>query len=356
MSKIYELPNVERISDEASLWLSRLDRGLSAREEKEFQRWMVRDKRHRDTLFHMATYWDKMDSLSRLSDLFPPAAPKSRFTLAHAAGLAVLAAGFILSWVLLQAPAGSSSQQVASAAGSYETAIGKSALVELPDSSKAMLNTGTLIRTRYSDTRRYIVLERGEAHFTVAKDADRPFIVHAGGKVIQAVGTAFNVKLQSDNQVALVVTEGRVAIGDNPNPFAADENMEAVPILLSENAATVSQGEAATLDVGAIHIEKMAPEKIVTNLSWQDGNIVFEGETLEEAIDEISRYTTVEFEIIDDRIRGVRVAGVFKSGDINGLLMTLYENFDIPSLRVGEGRIQLALSAEGDANPVKPKM
>jgi len=155
MSKIYELPNVERISDEASLWLSRLDRGLSAREEKEFQRWMVRDKRHRDTLFHMATYWDKMDSLSRLSDLFPPAAPKSRFTLAHAAGLAVLAAGFILSWVLLQAPAGSSSQQVASAAGSYETAIGKSALVELPDSSKAMLNTGTLIRTRYSDTRRY---------------------------------------------------------------------------------------------------------------------------------------------------------------------------------------------------------
>jgi len=201
-----------------------------------------------------------------------------------------------------------------------------------------------------------IVLERGEAHFTVAKDADRPFIVHAGGKVIQAVGTAFNVKLQSDNQVALVVTEGRVAIGDNPNPFAADENMEAVPILLSENAATVSQGEAATLDVGAIHIEKMAPEKIVTNLSWQDGNIVFEGETLEEAIDEISRYTTVEFEIIDDRIRGVRVAGVFKSGDINGLLMTLYENFDIASLRVGEGRIQLALSAEGDANPVKPKM
>src|SRR5690606_5816750 len=137
---------------------------------------------------------------------------------------------------------GSSSQQVVSSAGSYETAIGKSALVELPDSSKAILNTGTLIRTRYSDTRRYIVLERGEAHFTVAKDAGRPFIVHAGGKVIQAVRTAFNVKLQSDNQVALVVTEGRVAIGDNPNPFAADENMEAVPILLSEKAATVSQG------------------------------------------------------------------------------------------------------------------
>jgi len=346
MSKIYELPNMERISDEASLWLAKLDRGLSVREEKEFQHWMVRDRRHRETLFRMAKYWDKMDSLSRLSDLFPPTAPKNPFVFARAAGLAVLAAGLVLSWVLLQAPASTSSQQVVSGAGIYETAVGKSALVDLPDSSKALLNTDTLIHTRYSGTQRYIVLERGEAHFTVAKDSGRPFIVHAGGKIIQAVGTAFNVKLQQDNQVALVVTEGRVAVGANPNPFVSGEKMDVPSVVLSKNSATVSQGEAAVLDIGEFRIEKISPEKLVANLSWRDGNIIFEGETLQEALDEISRYTTMEIDIVDDRIRNVRVAGVFKSGDIDGLLMTLHENFDIASLRAGDGRIQLALSTE----------
>ena len=67
----------------------------------------------------------------------------------------------------------------------------------------------------------------------------------------------------------------------------------------------------------------------------------FREKTLEEAIHEISRYTSVEFEILDDNIRAVRVAGLFKAGDINGLLLTLRENFQIPSQRVGTERVLL---------------
>ena len=51
----------------------------------------------------------------------------------------------------------------------------------------------------------------GEAYFTVAKNPGRPFVVAAGGVGVRAVGTAFNVRLDSD-AVEVLVTEGRVQV------------------------------------------------------------------------------------------------------------------------------------------------
>ena len=53
---------------------------------------------------------------------------------------------------------------------------------------------------------------RGEAHFQVAKNANRPFVVQAGAVEFRAVGTAFDVQLGA-TQVQMIVTEGRVAGG-----------------------------------------------------------------------------------------------------------------------------------------------
>lgn len=359
MSKIYKFPDQDRVSDEASLWLAQLDRGLSAQESQELQRWMVRDRRHRETLFQMAELWDKMDSLSRLSDLFPPATlkPQPRFAFAHAAGLALVLAGLILGWLLLQPQGFFLREEVL--AGVYETAIGESSLVELPDKSEVLLNTGTLMHMRYSDAQRHIVLERGEAYFTVAKDKDRPFVVHAGGRTIQAIGTAFNVRLREDKRVALLVTEGRVAVSessDRPDRYARPESTETAAILQSRNATTWPQREAVTPDTQEIQIETIALEQMAIDLSWKKGNIVFNGETLEKAIHEISRYTTVKFEIVDEQIKQLRVAGMFKSGDIDGLLMTLHENFDIASRQVEEGHILLGINREENEAPITPRM
>jgi transmembrane sensor len=56
-----------------------------------------------------------------------------------------------------------------------------------------------------------VVLERGEAHFQVAKNPARPFVVVARGVEIRAVGTAFSVGLES-TRVEVLVTEGQVAV------------------------------------------------------------------------------------------------------------------------------------------------
>ncbi len=48
-------------------------------------------------------------------------------------------------------------------------------------------------------------LEAGEAHFAVAPDAARPFVVRVGGVAVRAVGTAFNVRYAADGAVEVTV-------------------------------------------------------------------------------------------------------------------------------------------------------
>ena len=79
-------------------------------------------------------------------------------------------------------------------------------------------------------------------------------------------------------------------------------------------------------------------------LSWQRGSLFFQGETLEQAMLEIARYTDQHLVIIDASIRDTRVGGRFKTDDINGLLQSLVKSLNI-KMEEGEGS-QLLFSAK----------
>ena len=351
MNKIHEFPNQDKVHSEAGEWLAKLDRGLSDDERVNLQKWLFESKENRTVLFDMAELWDKMDSLSRLSDLFPDVSrqrhPAWRYSLAATLALAI--AGLVFMQLTERADrVEPSSSRVAAESLQlptedfdefYETSVGEYSSVNLPDGSGVILNTNSLIKVNYTATERYILLSRGEAHFTIAEDVSRPLTVHAGNRFIRAVGTAFNVEISRHNIVEIIVTEGRIIIVEKPGP-GNDGNPPNV-IMMAQDAPVVSEGEAAILDATNAQIRKIAPEEVAVDLSWREGNLIFQGETLEEAIHEISRYTSVEFEILDESIKAVRVAGLFKAGDINGLLLTLRENFQIPSQRVGTERVLL---------------
>ena len=73
----------------------------------------------------------------------------------------------------------------------------------------------------------------------------------------------------------------------------------------------------------------LEPEEIEVQLSWRSGNLIFRGESLATAVYEVGRYTSVEFVIKMRNCDGVRVAGLFKTGDVSGFLSSLEANFDI---------------------------
>jgi transmembrane sensor len=334
-----------RLND-ASYWIAKLDRDLTKSEKKQLSQWLSIDVLNIEVLFEVAQMWDKMDDLSRLSDIFPQTDVKQKQTRNT---IVAIAASVIVALTLMLyqnggylLPFDHNTSSIVAMQTSYQTSVGESNTINLPDSSKIVLNTNSFVQVKYTQNSRIIELLRGEIHIDVAHDTSRPLSVIAGGKVIQAVGTAFNVEVRSE-RVELIVTDGKVLVAQKDN---TDENdIEQMAKRLPKNSLAISKGEKVDLDIlGKKHgsVTKTDPIEIAANLSWRQGNIIFRGESLAEAMLEISRYTDIQFELAEDKeLQEVQVAGLFKTGDVTGLLDVLTRNFNISYQKVGSHKIIL---------------
>ncbi len=343
MNNIYEFPRQDERYDEASQWIAKLDKTLSAADHKALQEWLAADQENQAVLLEMAKLWDKMAVMSRLSDLIPGPASHSarlpRFALAAAASVVIAVLAGV--WALSALNAGDAPElryaTVATLSDiAYETAIGEQSTVTLPDGGQVVLNTNSRIEVNYTDQYRLLRLERGEIHVEVTHDKTRPFRIVAGDKIVQAVGTAFSLEITNDQQIELVVTEGKVLVGVHQGPPGG-----AMHAVVPAESVMVVAGEELILGSPAEDIIQVSPEEIEVKLSWRKGNLIFRGESLEEAVTEIGRYTTIEFVILNENLKRVRIAGRFRAGDVEGLLATLRENFDIVHQRTADGKILL---------------
>jgi len=149
--------------------------------------------------------------------------------------------------------------------------------------------------------------------------------VNANGNVFEALGTKFNIRIDESDNIELLVTEGKVNVRMAPKPatFSLDNSGDLTPALLIE------QGKRVMLKGEIGVVELLVDADIEAVLSWRQGNIIFRGEPLSEAIAEINRYTSVEYLLLDESLRGIKIAGLFKAGDASGFLASLEENFDI---------------------------
>ena len=346
MAKIVDFPKnkqgSEGILDEASLWIAKMSRGLSDEEQLELRAWLG-EKAHRDMLFKMSEIWDKMDELNRLADLFPAPLPSTRSNTSQTqkkrrvlvtSGLSIAAVMLLFVGLSLLINYGGFHPD-----DNFEktvvTAKGQISTLKLSDGSRLVLNTDGRVRVQYSEQQRLLILDRGELSIEVAHDQHRPLNVVAGNKIVQAIGTAFNVYMRNNQEVELIVTEGKVRVEDVPS------GIERPVGRLPETAMTIARGEKIVLGSQQQVATSIADADIAVDLGWQKGNLIFRGETLEQALAEVSRYTDVEFEIQGDSLRSKQIAGLFKIGDISGLLSALDSNFQIHSERV-KGKIVLA--------------
>ena len=112
-------------------------------------------------------------------------------------------------------------------------------------------------------------------------------------------------------------------------------------LALPDNALTLAAGEQVNLGSAQQQVTEVTADDIEVKLSWRQGNLIFRGESLEEAVKEIGRYTSVEFIFINEDLKKTRVAGMFNAVDVEGLLATLRENFNIVSERDGVGNVLL---------------
>ena len=180
--------------DEASLWITRLDRGLSEQEQIDLKVWLNLSHTHLETFMQLVKLWDKMESLSQLSELFPhkpQSVHKNKLPIFAWAASVIFASLISLGlWLNPDVFFGQGSTQVVQFNSDYETKVGEQSTFFLQDKTRIKLNTNSLVRVTYTDKQRVFELLRGEMHVVVAHNQNKPLSVYAGSNIIQAVGTA----------------------------------------------------------------------------------------------------------------------------------------------------------------------
>lgn len=107
----------------------------------------------------------------------------------------------------------SRSQEVAELQEMY-VAYGDKKELKLSDGTIVILNSGTRIKypVRFEGAERLVELS-GEAFFSVAKDAEHPFIVATPQLQLKVLGTEFNIKVyDQDERAAVSVKSGKVEV------------------------------------------------------------------------------------------------------------------------------------------------
>lgn len=336
MTKVVEIPNRLKAREEAAKWVAKLDAGnMTTHELRELRSWLEQSPVHVEEMESMVEIWDNLDVLASYRTIIiePQRTLIQRFWIpaSIAACLAVLSSSLLFVNGYFQSDLTLATTQV------YETKVGEQKNVLLSDGSSVRMNTASKLDVQYDKKQRTVHLQEGEVFFEVEADNQRPFVVETELGLVTAIGTAFSVRLnQGDIQVA--VSEGIVKLSSKKLEEGVAPATSSQQI---QDVVTVTAGQVASLKQDKASIQTLEPKKIFQRLAWKDGMLIFEGDTLETVIKEVSRYTSIEISIPDPELKQVRIGGYFRIGEIDSLLQALEKGFNVRVEQVNKDRILL---------------
>ena len=183
----------------------------------------------------------------------------------------------------------------------------------LSDGSTVQLAPQSSIALRYSESERALDLEGGEAHFAVAHDEARPFVVAAGAIRVRAVGTAFDVR-RVRARVVVTVIEGKVEMARSGDAAATG----------AFGAIVVPAGSRVVWDDetprSAPVLAAVEPSRA---LSWREGRLEYVREPLWAVVADLNRYSERPVEIADAKLRNLHVTTTVHTDSIREWLTGL---------------------------------
>jgi transmembrane sensor len=338
-------PSSAAIEDAAIVWLTERDDGFSPAREREFAQWLRADPRHAAAVARLEQTLGLLGELPEFRTelniafdraaavvAFPPASAEQpslaraprRWSRAFAwAGVAAaLALGTFVGWRALQPPP---ETHFTTTVAGYERA-------RLDDGSTLELNAASAARVQFTAAERRVNLESGEAHFAVAHDTARPFIVSAGPIAVRAVGTAFNVRYTADGDIEVTVTEGKVRVGQSGPASSA-----------AESAPLVSAGQRIVLPKHAPPptVEQVDPATLRAALAWQSRLADFAEAPLVDVIARFNTRSRIQLFLADEKLADRRIGGTFALDESEAFVRLLERDGEIIGERRGDTEIHL---------------
>jgi transmembrane sensor len=344
-------PVPDSIREQAAAWLARRDRGLSAAEQDDYMQWLGQDVRHAEAIGqHAATLermmqlyeWQPAHDTEPNPDLFAP--HQHIRWRSWTAGMAAAAALLVIAYLAV----GRAPVRETTVAAAPKSHLRVNERLALPDGSRIELKDGSQVVVLYSETERRVKLTGGEAHFTVWKDASRPFVVDAAGVEVRAIGTAFNVRLD-EKAIEVLVTEGKVQVenttegeetavnhpagadngpsGELPQLFVSKGERAVVPLMAAEAVATV--------------VTPVSAEDISQELAWQAPRLQFKDTPLADAVTEFNRLNRHQLVIGDPKLESLLIGGTFRPDNVEGFIRLLDTTLGIRADNLGDDRTVL---------------
>ena len=336
-------PSNAAIEGAAIAWLTERDDGFSPAREREFAQWLRTDPRHAATVARLEQTLGLLGELpafrTQLNNAFDRAAPivpfppitppavvrsaRRRPRVFAGIGLAAaLALGSFLGWHALRPPA----------TIHYTTTVAGYERARLDDGSTLELNAASAARVQFTAAERRVELTNGEAHFAVAHDTARPFIVNAGGIAVRAVGTAFNVRYTDAGAIEVTVTEGKVRAGQS-GPASSS----------AESAPLVSAGQRMVLPRHAPPptVEQVDPAALRAALAWQSRLADFAEAPLADVIARFNTRSRIHLFLADETLADRRIGGTFALDESEAFVRLLERDGEIIGERRGETEIHL---------------
>jgi transmembrane sensor len=193
----------------------------------------------------------------------------------------------------------------------WKTAKGIRQTIKLSDGSIIILNASSRLRypQKFTNHKRSVYLDEGEALFTIAKDKKSPFTVYTAKFATTALGTAFNIRsYHKENKVSISLIHGKIAVHD----MLAAKKAEATKILLPH--------QQLVADLHSIKSISFNDETAVTG--WIDGALSFKDASMAEVFNGIENRFAVSI-INHSKHTEWSYTGIFKTESLKEVLETI---------------------------------
>lgn len=213
----------------------------------------------------------------------------------------------------------------------------------LADGSVVQQADESSLEFEIGDDIRKIRLSRGVAHFEVAKDVSRPFVVFAAGVEVRAVGTAFSVHIE-DGRVEVIVTEGRVSVGhagdsrEAPAPAKTDGRLPTPPGHTILDAGEQAVIELSSTDDVALRprIARLRDAEMTQRLAWRVPRLEFSATPLAKAVSLLNSHSRVQLTLADPELGKLLVSGVIRADQADAFTRSIGTQFGIVGERNGD--------------------
>jgi len=333
------LDSYSKVEQEAAQWFLAMQQpDISHNEKKKFTDWLKADANNQSEYFRLRKIWQALPTALAQSSIPKSTIPKSttaktttaKTTLATTLAQPITQAEsidaltpaakqkntnlfrlwhFATAACLCLALLITQPWSMSVTAEHYANQAGKTKLINLNDGSTIKLNNDSKIIVEYSNKQRRINLVKGEAYFTVAKAANRPFIVKHNNYQFTALGTEF--LLRAAKSLKLIVTEHSVAVSD-------------------ENGRNIIIEQASGIEIGTgtrqgNSWQALSKDNIAQLLSWRKQQLSFNQRPLKEVLIELERYLPGNIHLSDASLANEPVTGIFNLDKPEDILKLITE-------------------------------